>query len=1191
MTFHTVRYTVSILHLSILCLFAAALMLPSASAQTPATRASPGTNRPSVPAAQHVSSPGLPAFAHGSIDQATYLRLRAAHIARLRGLDTIKDPKARSKAILQMRRQEIERDDHVSAAARDTAFTSSASALIPAAFTVPPWQSIGPAPIPHDGIGGTGVPISGRVTAIAVHPTNPNIVYIGTMEGGVWRSLDGGVTWIPLMDNAQSLAVGAVAIAPSQPSTIFVGTGEGDPVNGFFGVGVYRIDGADTTNPTLVGPLSSDGASDVFTGRSITQILVDPADASTIFVSSTDGISGVSGDRYNVQPPRGLYRSTNAMANAGVTFTKLAIASANSGDRAITGMAFEPGNPNNLIVNVSGIAVAGDGGIYRSTNALATTPTFTQTLLLLEDFLNVKFAANKVGSAVTLLAATAEYTGNVVGKLRKSTDGGATWSAPLPAADGFCVICPFSMAVAIDPADANHIYLGGQRRYNTPGVEFTRSTDGGATFSPSQGNLYADTHAIAIAPSISSIIYLGDEGGIFKSSDNGTTWASLNTAGLSITPFLSLALHPSDRQFMIGGAYTTGTQLLLPDGTWFHTNSGEGSSSAIDNNATDTIKVTMYNGNFNLTNQLIGFVRVTSVANALAGLWTDFGCGQTNPNGINCGDSVLLFPPMAVGPASPNTLYFGTDRLYRSVDQGANMTIVSQQPFIPTQQVSAIGISPINDSVRIVGLTNGRLFATTTGANPLTDVTGRSLPQNYVARAVIDPNNSSTAYVTFDGYGLAPGAHVWKTTNLNLSDTAGTTWALSGNGIPDVPVNAFVVDPLDPNLVYAGTDIGVYASRDAGAFWNPYGSGLPRVAVFDMAIQNSNRILRVATHGRGIWEVAPIKVPTIMSVVANPSSLVSGQTLVLTANVASEAGAVGPVPTGAVRFLVFNSNVTFVDTTVTMSGGSASANLLLNAGVYQFLAVYSGDNTFAGSGTAATSLNVGQASTMVTVSSSNNPVPAGSPVTFTAQVTPLVPGSGTASGTATFFDGATNLGSANLLNNASASLSTPTLTIGSHSITASYSGDMNFTGSTSQPITQTITTSNFTVQLTQVSPPPNQPALIGGSFGRIVAFRADVTNTGTTTTSSNTITTTTIENSPFATVADTGTVCQLVPISQPIKTAITCSVGMMTTGQIFTFTFTALPLLSHDFTVKTIINPEGDFAVSHVRVRFRPFRF
>ncbi len=173
--------------------------------------------------------------------------------------------------------------------------------------------------------------------------------------------------------------------------------------------------------------------------------------------------------------------------------------------------------------------------------------------------------------------------------------------------------------------------------------------------------------------------------------------------------------------------------------------------------------------------------------------------------------------------------------------------------------VSAIGISRTSDNVRIVGLNNGKVFATITGGNPLTDITQTGMPAKYLARAVVDPNNVNTAYVAYNGNGSSPTLkHIFKTTNLNLTGTGTVTWTEVDTGIPDVSVNAFVVDPADSTHLYAGTDRGVFLSTDSGATWNQYGTALPNVAVFDLAISADGH-LRAATHGRGFYEI--VKAP------------------------------------------------------------------------------------------------------------------------------------------------------------------------------------------------------------------------------------------------------------------------------------------------------------------------------------------
>ena len=176
------------------------------------------------------------------------------------------------------------------------------------------WTPLGPAPIPNGQTVSVTTPVSGRTIAIAVHPTNPNIVYVGAAQGGLYRSTDGGTNWTTLMDSELSLAIGAIAIAPSQPDTIYVGTGEvGFCGDCFFGVGVYRIDNASTASPVISGPFNDDLTNaDIFTGRGIGAIVVHPTLPGTIFVASGSGIGGIGGTSNNVLPARGLYRSTDA---------------------------------------------------------------------------------------------------------------------------------------------------------------------------------------------------------------------------------------------------------------------------------------------------------------------------------------------------------------------------------------------------------------------------------------------------------------------------------------------------------------------------------------------------------------------------------------------------------------------------------------------------------------------------------------------------------------------------------------------------------------------------------------------------------------------------------------------------------------------------------------------------------------
>lgn len=785
--------------------------------------------------------PDLPKQAQ-STNKETYLKNRDEYISQKRGLPHNLPYDPRAKAIAQKQLQEDLNKNNPN-------FILSA----------PNWVAEGPFPIPNGQTTGFSVAVSGRVTSIAVHPTNANIVYAGTANGGVYRSQNGGTSWTSIFDNAQSLAIGALALAPSDPTILYVGTGEAAlSQDSYFGVGLYRIDNADVA-PSLVGPINPGG---IFTYRSISKILVDPTNAANIFVSTASGIGGI----INVNPAtasRGVFRSTNATAAAGsVAFTKLTVATAAGGNRSIIDMVMEPGTPNNIICTVYGLSNAGDGGIYRSTDALAATPTFTRTLTLgtASGSWRCELAICKVAGTTTVYAGLDTAGNAAVRSIQKSVDGGVTW-APTALSFGFCGgQCFYDIALAVDPGNASNLYIGGAAGSNI----FNYSVNGGASFTASATNLHADVHAIVVAPSAPTTIYLGCDGGIFKSTNSGVTWASMNTAGFSATQFQSLAIHPTDTKFTIAGSQDNGTSMYKPDGSWNRIDFGDGGYTLIDQNAADNTNVTMYHTYFNQANNLAGLARVDAVASAFDGNWGFYGCNGSAGNGISCSGTILFYAPIALGPGNPNTVYFCSDRLYRSVNKGTTFTTVSQSPIVTGTAISTVAIAKQDDNYRMVGLTNGQVWGTSTGSSTLENITPAGAPAAPVQRVYFDPNNKNIAYICYGGYGVTAGQHIWKATNYNVV-SAPATWAASGSGIPDVPVNAFAIDPGNSNILYAGTDIGVYSSTDAGLTWSSFSTGLPVVPVFDMVVHPVSRNLRIATHGRGLWSTSSVLLPITLS--------------------------------------------------------------------------------------------------------------------------------------------------------------------------------------------------------------------------------------------------------------------------------------------------------------------------------------
>ncbi len=780
------------------------------------------------------SNPDIPDFARYKINKEEFMRLRNEAIGKLRGIDQTRvfNPRLRGQGIRQM----VVQQNQMALMAAQSPGTLA---------TLPTWTPIGPAPIPNGQTPIVSTAVSGRTTAIAVHPTNPDIVYVGVAQGGVYRTTNGGANWTAIFDAAESLAIGSIAISPSQPETIYVGTGEphfsGDS---YFGVGVYRIDNASTT-ATLSGPFNLNaGAADVFTGRAIGKIIVHPSNPAIIFVSSTSGVGGLRAAANNVLPDRGIFRCSNA-TSANPVFDRLTGLMANA-NVSVRDLAIDPLNPD-ILVCVPVLAGSVTGGIYRSTNALAAAPasvTFTQTLAITSastSEANGELAVvHPAGDTDATFYAAMGFSN---GRVYKSLNGGASWTMQVD--NNFCGgQCFYDIAIAVDPVNPNLVYLGGD-----PALVSARSTNGGLSFTDNKSGVHVDTHAFAVSLSNPSQVWVGTDGGIYKSTDAGLTWVNKNNGEFSATQFMSIAVHPTDANFTIGGTQDNGTNIFQPAGTWTRTDYGDGGFAQIDQNAANVTNVRMYHTYFNATS-LQGYA-TTNSASAFEN-WTFRGCqgnGITG-NGITCNGVVNFYAPLERGPGNPNTIYYGSDRLYRSANEGLNHTVVSQNPIVAGVPISAIGISPQDDNVRLVGLNNGALFGTSTGSSTLLNLdAGDVVPNVAIGRAIIDPTSASTAYVTLSAFGYNS---VWKTTDLYA---ANPTWTAVSSGLPQIPVSSFLVNPVNPLNLYAGTDIGVYSSTDGGASWNPYGTGLPVVAVFGMAIAPGN-VLRIATHGRGMWQTS-----------------------------------------------------------------------------------------------------------------------------------------------------------------------------------------------------------------------------------------------------------------------------------------------------------------------------------------------
>lgn len=737
------------------------------------------------------------------------------------------------------------------------------------------WTPLGPQPISNGQTFGTpSVAVAGRVTAIALDPrydgTSNQTVYLGAAQGGVWRSTDNGANWTPLTDNQPSLVIGAIAIDPTNPNIIYAGTGEANSsCDTYYGAGLLKSTDGGTTWTQITGPISAVGPNQpAFLNVAFSRVAVDPVAPSTVYACTFTGSVTSSASNSCISPAivqRGVWKSTDG----GQTWNNLD-PSGTGGQTRATDLVIDPRNHNQIFAALNTI------GIYRSTNGGSTWQALT-TGLPTSGFTRIALAAGPPLSPSvnsTFYAAFAATNDNLLGIFR-STDGGTSWSQVINPQDRGQA--SYNLALAVDPTDATIIYYGTSANSNNNGGTVFRSKDGGQTWADlSQGSgtggLHADTHALAISPNNRDTIFTGDDGGIFR-SNNGTatpvTWTMLNQK-LSITQFQSIALHPTDPNILLGGTQDNGTERYGGNAAWFHADNGDGGFALIDQSNPQV----MYNTHFNKTTSgtvIIGPNLSTDGGNS----WSFVGCSfcTAQIGGFNPSDRVSFYPPMALHTGftgtSGNVIYFGTQRVYRTSNRGttwtglgANADGFGKDLTTGTGYVSAIAAHPVLNGgtppgeVVWVGTSDG-LVQITTNAGLLTtatftNLTKAPLPNRFVTDIALDPNNQQRALVVYSGFNTnTPGTpgHVFLTTNQ------GTNWAdISGN-LPDVPVTSGVIDPNQANTYYIGTDLGVFQSTDGGATWIRLGNGLPKIAVFMLRYHAATKSLIAATHGRGVFRL------------------------------------------------------------------------------------------------------------------------------------------------------------------------------------------------------------------------------------------------------------------------------------------------------------------------------------------------
>jgi photosystem II stability/assembly factor-like uncharacterized protein len=673
-------------------------------------------------------------------------------------------------------------------------------------FDTSQWQQIGP----HN--------IGGRTDAITINPLNPMTVFAGSASGGLWRSYTGGIgtsAWEYVVTGYPVLGVGTIAISPFDTNTIYIGTGEvygyqnsigGLTVRttrGSYGIGILK-----TANGGINWTKSLDWSYNQ--RRGVQVIRINPLNSNTVWAGTTEG----------------TYRSYDA----GASWTQV------HSTIMVTDLVINPSDTSMVLIACGNLGSTGNG-FYRTTN---NGNSWTKLTNGLPSSYGGKalFSVYKTSPNV-IFASIGNGSSSGAGTwLVKTVDNGNTWitvsTQNYATYQGW-----FSHFVVVHPLDSSKVLTAGVDvwKSNTGGTNLARKSSwnawyfgrvpiGGPEGPPNYS--HADHHAFAVHPTDPNIVYFGNDGGVFRTTNFGETFEGLN-GGYQTTQFYQkFSSGNIDSVLSIGGMQDNATAIYDGDLAWIRVIGGDGSCTAI-NSSDNNI---MYG-----SSQYLNIRKSTNGGNNFTYV------------PVPSGGTESFIAPFILGVSNPNIMYAASSRVHKSINGGSTWTTTNNGNNLDGNPVLTLAISDTNPDKVFASTapvySRARIFRTTNGGNNWENITS-ILPDRYPVDIAVDPSNDNIIYVVFSGFGTP---HIYKSTN------SGDSWVNIGQSLPDVPTSSVIVDPQSPNTIYLGNDIGVYVSTNGGSNWSEFQNGMVDAAIImDLSISPGNRKLRAATHGKGVFE-------------------------------------------------------------------------------------------------------------------------------------------------------------------------------------------------------------------------------------------------------------------------------------------------------------------------------------------------